>query len=163
VILETHTVAVLIDDLTGVIQGGILIDDDGRGFEDIDEEHADEESHEQRQELQMIEKFHNSLLMATENKPPRVEDSNTMNVWEYMEVPWFAALVSFLIGFGIAAMFRPLCNGADCLVVHGPPVKDVIDKVYQMGEKCVEFTTEVVECPVGDGEVVKTVQFVGTG
>lgn len=85
-----------------------------------------------------------------------------MNVWEYMEVSWFAALVSFLIGFGIAAMFRPLCNGADCLVVHGPPVKDVIDKVYQMGEKCVEFTTEVVECPTTE-PIVKTVQFVGSG
>jgi hypothetical protein len=88
-----------------------------------------------------------------------------MSVWDYMEVPWFAALVSFLIGFGIAAMFRPMCKGADCLVIHGPPVKDVIDKVYQMGEKCVEFTTEVVDCPVGEGkgEVVKTVQMVGSG
>ena len=83
-----------------------------------------------------------------------------MNYWTYMENPWLAALVSFMIGFGIAAMFRPLCNGPECIVLHGPPVKDVIDKVYQMGEKCVEFTTEVVTCPAaGSGEeVVKTVQ-----
>ncbi len=81
-----------------------------------------------------------------------------------METPWIAAVVSFLIGFGIAAMFRPMCHGSDCLVLHGPPVKDVIDKVYQMGEKCVEFTTEVVNCPAADSgeEVVKTVQFVAS-
>ena len=83
-----------------------------------------------------------------------------MNYWEYMENPWVAALVSFLIGFGIAAMFRPLCKGADCIVIHGPPVRDVIDKVYQMGEKCVEFTTEVVSCPKDGSEVVKTVQVI---
>jgi hypothetical protein len=83
------------------------------------------------------------------------------DAWSYMEVPWFAILVSFLIGFGIAAMFRPMCKGSDCIVIHGPPVKDVIDKVYQMGERCVEFTTEVVTCPK-EGEVVKTVQMVAT-
>ena len=86
-----------------------------------------------------------------------------VNYWAVMEDPWFAAIVSFLIGFGIAAMFRPLCNGAECIVVNGPPVKEVINKVYQMGEKCVEFTTEVVDCPAaGEGEVVKTVQRVAT-
>lgn len=81
-----------------------------------------------------------------------------------MEEPWIAAVVSFLIGFGIAAMFRPMCRGSDCLVLHGPPVKDVVDKVYQMGERCVEFTTEVVQCPAegSDEEVVKTVQFVAS-
>ena len=75
-----------------------------------------------------------------------------------MENPWLAAFLSFLIGFGIAAMFRPLCKGPECLVLHGPPVRDVIDKVYQMGEKCVEFTTEVMDCPKDGSEVVKTVQ-----
>jgi hypothetical protein len=87
-----------------------------------------------------------------------------MNYWALMENPLLAAFVSFMIGFGIAAMFRPLCNGPDCIVLHGPPVKDVVDKVYQMGEKCVEFTTEVVGCPSeGSGEeVVKTVQHVAS-
>jgi hypothetical protein len=73
----------------------------------------------------------------------------------------FAAVVSFLIGFGIAAMFRPVCRGSDCIVLHGPPVRDVVDKVYQMGEKCVEFSTEVIECPA-EGEIVKTVQRVAS-
>ena len=85
-----------------------------------------------------------------------------MNYWKIMENPMFAAVVSFLIGFGIAAMFRPVCRGSDCIVLHGPPVRDVVDKVYQMGERCVEFTTEVVSCPEDRKEVVKTVQFVAS-
>jgi hypothetical protein len=79
-----------------------------------------------------------------------------------MENPWVAAILSFFIGFGIAAMFRPMCRGSDCIVMHGPPVRDVIDKVYQMGERCVEFTTEVTECPVDGKDVVKTVQMVAS-
>jgi hypothetical protein len=85
-----------------------------------------------------------------------------MNYWTYMENPWFAAFVSFMIGFGLASMFRPLCNGSECIVIHGPPVKDVVDKVYQMGERCVEFTTEVVECPATSADVVKTVERVAS-
>lgn len=82
-----------------------------------------------------------------------------VDYWAIMEEPWVAVIVSFLIGFGIAAMFRPLCQGAECIVVNGPPVKEVINKVYQMGAKCVEFTTEVVDCPKnGEGEVVRTVE-----
>jgi len=89
-----------------------------------------------------------------------------MNYWSYMEVPWLAAFVSFMIGFGVAAMFRPLCNGPECYVVHGPPVADVIHKVYQMGERCVEFSTEVVSCPKKDSpeaaQLVHTVKRVAT-
>ena len=86
-----------------------------------------------------------------------------MNYWLYMENPWVAALLSFFICVGIAAMFRPMCRGSDCIVLHGPPVRDVIDKVYQMGEKCVEFTTELTDCPKDGSEVVKTVQVVASG
>ena len=79
-----------------------------------------------------------------------------------MENPWLAGFLSFLIGFGIAAMFRPMCRGADCLVLHGPPVHDVINKVYQMGEKCVEFTTEITDCPSDSKDVVKTIQMIAS-
>ena len=82
------------------------------------------------------------------------------NYWELLDISWLATILSFFIGFGIAAMFRPLCSGSECIVVHGPPVKDVVDKVFQMGlgseNKCVEFTTEVVTCPASGA--VKTVQ-----
>lgn len=85
-----------------------------------------------------------------------------MNYWSLMEQPMLAAFISFLIGFGLAAMFRPLCNSSECIVINGPPVKDVINKVYQMGEKCVEFTTEVVSCPEDKKELVKTVERVAS-
>jgi hypothetical protein len=48
------------------------------------------------------------------------------------------------------------------MVLHGPPVRDVVNKVFQMGEKCVEFTTEVLPCPTDGTEIVKTVQMVAS-
>jgi len=83
-----------------------------------------------------------------------------MNYWDYLDIPWLAAILSFFIGFGIAAMFRPMCHGSECVLIHGPPVRDVVNKVYQMGERCVEFTTDVMECPTDGTEIVNTVQVI---
>jgi hypothetical protein len=75
-----------------------------------------------------------------------------------MEVPGLATLVSLVLGFGLAAVFRPLCKGPDCVVLRGPPVNKIRGAVYQYGSKCVEFNAKPVECPK-QGEVVDTVSF----
>ena len=58
-----------------------------------------------------------------------------------------AVLISFILGVGIAAMFRPLCKGPECIVFRGPPVNDIRNSVFQFGTRCVEFETKAVECP----------------
>lgn len=78
-----------------------------------------------------------------------------------LKIPGMGTLISILLGFGFAAMFRPLCNGPDCVVVRGPPVSDIRGAVYQIGAKCVEFKPKPVPCPKKDSTVpiVDTVSF----
>lgn len=76
-----------------------------------------------------------------------------------MSQPWLATLISFILGVGIAAMFRPICKGPDCVILRGPPVQDIRDTVYQFGSRCVEFKTQAVECPKDGSEVIETVSF----
>lgn len=77
-----------------------------------------------------------------------------------MEVPGLATIFSFIIGLGVAAMFRPVCKGPECLIIRGPPIQDIRDAVYQFGSKCVEFKTKPIECPKeGSVPVVDTVSF----
>jgi hypothetical protein len=64
-----------------------------------------------------------------------------------MDIPGLATVISALIGFGIAAIFRPLCKGPDCLVMRGPPVSDIRGNVYQFGKECIEFIPKAVPCP----------------
>jgi hypothetical protein len=64
-----------------------------------------------------------------------------------MDIPGLPTVISALIGFGIASIFRPLCKGPDCLVLRGPPVSDIRGNVYQFGKKCVEFLPKAVVCP----------------
>ncbi len=78
-----------------------------------------------------------------------------------MEVPGLATIMSLLIGFGIAAIFRPLCKGPECVIMRGPPVGDIRGSVYQFGSKCVEFDAKPVECPKQGSTVpvVETITF----
>ena len=79
----------------------------------------------------------------------------------YLKVPGLAALISFVIGFGIAAIFRPMCKGPDCLILRGPPIDEIRNAVFMFGTKCVEFVGKPVECPRKEEkkEVVETLVF----
>lgn len=77
-----------------------------------------------------------------------------------LKVPGLATLISIVLGFGIAAMFRPLCKGPDCIILRGPPVTDIRGAVYQFGSKCVEFDAKPIECPKGNTiPIVETMTF----
>jgi hypothetical protein len=64
-----------------------------------------------------------------------------------MKVPGLPTLISLVLGFGIACIFRPLCKGPECIILRGPPVGEIRGAVYQFGTKCVEFEAKPVECP----------------
>jgi len=70
-----------------------------------------------------------------------------------MDRPVVATVISALIGFGIAAMFRPLCKGPECVILRGPPVNDINDAVYQFGSKCIEFKAKAIPCPAKGSKV----------
>lgn len=83
-----------------------------------------------------------------------------INFAKIVKTPGVATIISFVLGIGIAAMFRPICKGPECVLVRGPPVQEIRDAVYQFGSKCVEFKPRAVECPKeGSVPIVDTVSF----
>jgi hypothetical protein len=77
-----------------------------------------------------------------------------------METPGLATIVSVLLGFGLAAIFRPLCKGSECVILRGPPVSDIRGAVYQFASKCVEFDAKPVPCPTNKTiPVIETMTF----
>lgn len=81
-----------------------------------------------------------------------------LNLEKLFSVPGIPTLLSVVIGFGIAALFRPLCKGSECIIVRGPPVNEIRGSVYQYGSKCVEFRAKPVACPkkITGEEIVET-------
>jgi hypothetical protein len=79
-----------------------------------------------------------------------------------MAIPHMPTLLSFILGFGIACIFRPLCKGPDCIIQRGPPVSELRGSVYQFGSKCIEFIPKPMECPKKEEKmtIVETVEAV---
>ncbi len=56
-------------------------------------------------------------------------------------------ILSILLGFGLACMFRKVCSGkSECYVINGPPLKDVKDVVFRVDDACYKYTPEFTEC-----------------
>lgn len=68
-----------------------------------------------------------------------------------MKSEYFHIGFSFLLGLGIVAILRPVCQGDKCTINKAPAPTDWNNTVYSIGSKCYEFKTDVVDCPKAAG------------
>jgi len=86
-----------------------------------------------------------------------------MDFMTWIENKNVAIFLSCVLGFGLAAIFRPICKGPDCVILRGPPIAQVRNAVYQIGAKCHEFVPKVTECPKDPNiKTVETFSFAAT-
>jgi hypothetical protein len=64
-------------------------------------------------------------------------------------------IMSILLGFGLASLFRTVCKNKDCLIFHAPPIEELKDKIYKNNGKCVKYSQVATKCVSG----AKTVTF----
>ena len=58
-----------------------------------------------------------------------------------------SVVISIVLGFGLATMFRLTCkNGKNCIVVKGPKMADINNKHYKIESDCYKYSPYVVEC-----------------
>lgn len=65
---------------------------------------------------------------------------------DLMENPTGQMLVSILLGFGLATLFRKVCTGKNCVVVEGPALSDINKYYYKIDESCYKYTPYQTSC-----------------
>jgi len=55
-------------------------------------------------------------------------------------------IMSLLLGFGLASLFRTVCKGDGCLEFHAAPLDKIKDKIYRNGDKCLTFKPSNTKC-----------------
>jgi len=48
-------------------------------------------------------------------------------------------IMSILLGFGLASLFRTVCKDKNCLLFYAPPLDKFKDKIYKNGDKCYKY------------------------
>jgi len=60
-----------------------------------------------------------------------------------------ALILSVVVGFGLATLFRKACSGRGCIVVKGPPPSVLRKNVYMQDGRCYKYTPEAADCDSG--------------
>lgn len=63
-------------------------------------------------------------------------------------------IMSILLGFGLATLFRQVCEGRDCYSFKAPPLEDIEDKIYSYDGKCYKYDVKNTACKQGGKKVV---------
>lgn len=55
-------------------------------------------------------------------------------------------VLSIILGFGLASLFRTVCKGKNCLVFEAPPIEEIHDKVFKYNDKCYKYEPTATKC-----------------
>jgi hypothetical protein len=55
-------------------------------------------------------------------------------------------VMSLLLGFGLASLFRNVCKDKNCIIFHAPPLDQINDKIYKFDNKCYKYDTVQTKC-----------------
>ena len=55
-------------------------------------------------------------------------------------------VVSIILGLGLASLFKRVCRDNDCLIIKGPELGNIKDKVFKFEEKCYTYEPELTKC-----------------
>jgi hypothetical protein len=65
---------------------------------------------------------------------------------KFVHTPTGKIIMSVLLGFGLASVFRTVCKGNNCVIFHAPPLDDFKDKIYKVNGKCVKYNPVSTKC-----------------
>ena len=55
-------------------------------------------------------------------------------------------VMSMLLGFGLASLFRTVCKDKNCILFQAPPLEEIKDKIYGHENKCYKYTATPAKC-----------------
>ena len=55
-------------------------------------------------------------------------------------------VLSFLLGLGLATLFRRACKDRNCLVFKAPKLSDIKDKIFSFNNKCYTYAEKNSTC-----------------
>jgi len=64
----------------------------------------------------------------------------------FLETKEGSIIISVLLGFGLASLFRKSCKGNGCYVIKGPSLTEVSNNIYKIDDKCYKYTPSSTTC-----------------
>jgi hypothetical protein len=69
-----------------------------------------------------------------------------INLGKFVHTQTGKIMMSILLGFGLASLFRVVCKDKNCLIFHAPALDQIKDKIYKSNGKCVKYNPVATKC-----------------
>tara|TARA_X000000950_G_C13676036_1_gene561972 strand:- start:360 stop:599 length:240 start_codon:yes stop_codon:yes gene_type:complete len=69
-----------------------------------------------------------------------------MNIKRLLYGPYSSYIISIILGFGLATIFRKVCNKRDCVVHKAVPIDIINEKIFKYNDKCYKFKASAETC-----------------
>lgn len=69
-----------------------------------------------------------------------------INLSKYIHTETGKKLMSILLGFGLASLFRTICKDRNCIIFHAVPLDKIKDKIYKIDNKCYKYNIKSTIC-----------------
>ena len=68
------------------------------------------------------------------------------NILSFLDTEIGIIFVSILLGLGLASLFRKTCTDNNFIIVKGPPLKQMENKIYGFDDKCYKYKAVATSC-----------------
>ena len=69
-----------------------------------------------------------------------------VNFKRLLYTPVSKYVISIILGFGLATLFRKVCNDRSCMIFKAPQLNKIKGQVFKFGKKCYKFNEEIENC-----------------
>lgn len=81
-----------------------------------------------------------------------------LKLTEYIYTKPGSIVLSCLLGFGLASIFREICKKKSCMIYIGP-TKDETKHTYKWNEECYKLKESIIKCPSNSTNKKKIIPF----
>ena len=70
-----------------------------------------------------------------------------LNLSKFLHTKSGRYVMSMILGFRLATLFRATCQGKNCIIKHAPPAEEMNeDAIYKFNDKCYKYTSQTGKC-----------------
>ena len=69
-----------------------------------------------------------------------------INISRFIHTENGKILMSILLGFGLASLFRTICKDRNCIIFHAVDLDKIKDKIYKVDNKCYKYNMKSARC-----------------
>jgi len=70
----------------------------------------------------------------------------TFGILRLLETYTGQVIFSLILGLGLAALFQRVCKDGHCVIIQGPPLEEVENKIFKQEDKCYRYKADTTKC-----------------